>query len=218
MKTATYIFGLTAICAVVGADGGFEAEDTKEREVFRKMFTMKRVEQLRAVKQLMTFDEERREKLLDSMLDKFFSVLSKSKVELEASGLGLGGITVFPTNDDAKNALALVMENGCFLSDILLRFPDFLSAKLAANRDWETVYKWSVDFIHQSGLTDENTEQLMKLAMQESGMVEKDPDYNNPYRQAKRKVKRFEDPPPPTKKPKKKIQKGPKMSRPKNEL
>lgn len=211
-------FGLLAICGSVKSNDGFSAEDTKEREVFRKMFALKRGEQLRAVKQLMTFDEERREKLLDSMLDKFFSVLSKSKVELEASGLGLGGIGVFPTNDDAKNALALVMENGCFLSDILLRFPDLLGGKLAGNRDWDTVYKWSVEFVSQSGLTDESTDQLMKLAKQESGMVEKDPGYNNPYRHVKKKVKRFEDPPPPTKKPKKKIQKGPKMSRPKNEL
>ena len=47
---------------------------------------------------------------------------------------------------------------------------------------------------------------------QELGLIEKQPNYINPYRKEKKPVKKFDDPPAKKKKEKKKLQRGPRMS------
>ena len=143
-------------------------------------------------------------------------VLMKSRTHMESSGWIWGQEEDFPQETTTRNALALLMENTCFLSDIFLRFPDLLHAKFHENNEWAALYKWSLTFVVESQLTDTSTNKLLNLASQEMGLTEKDPDYHNPYKQPKIKQKRFEDPPPPKKKEKKKIKKGPRLS--KNEL
>merc|ERR1719509_601899 len=51
-----------------------------------------------------------------------------------------------------------------------------------------------------------------KVILESSGFVPRDKHYENPYKQEKKKHKRFEELPEPKKKEKKKIKKGPRMS------
>lgn len=185
-----------------------------DQELFRHLFAQKRLEHHLAIGRLVSLDPEKREQLLNGMMDKFFSVMATGKALLENAGIGIGPLIDFPPAEEQKNGLALVMENTCFLSDILLRFPDYLHAQLKDHSGWALDYKWGLSFAAQSGdLIDEKTRELIHLACQEMGVGEPDPDYVNPYKAVKTKAKRFEDPPPPRKKTKKKLRKGPKLSR-----
>lgn len=92
--------------------------------------------------------------------------------------------------------------------------------------------KWGLGFAEhaaeESGggvngdLFDQGTRKLIQLALMELGVKEKSEDYQNRYRAAKvedkgpKKKVGFVDPPsegPPTKKPRKKLPRGPKMSK-----
>jgi hypothetical protein len=131
-------------------------------------------------------------------------------VKLESGGYELG--PDLPADEPTREALSLLIENTCLFSDLLLRLPDQLAGRLAARRDWELVYRWSLGLVRDLAFLEGATRRLLHLAAQEAGLVERDPDYRNPYRTERKPQKRFEDPPPPAKKEKKKVKRGPKMS------
>jgi hypothetical protein len=136
------------------------------------------------------------------------------QVKLESGGYQLG--PDLPQDEPTRETLSLLIENTCLFSDLLLRLPDRLAARLAVRRDWDLVYRWSLGFVRDLTFLDAATLRLLNLAAQEVGLVERDPNYHNPYRLQKKPQKRFEDLPPPAKKEKKKVKRGPKMSH--NEL
>ena len=214
MRIPLFLF---CINIVIGEeDGGLET--------FRALFRQKRVEHLAAAHKLQSFDSvERRDKLLNSMLEKMWLVMAQAKLNLEKkpemTGLGvpMGGDHHFSQLDqETKNTIALFVENVCFLSDILLRFPTFVHSKFEKNSDALLVYKWGLSYMEQSGILsseDTPTYKLLDLASQEIGVKEKSPEYRNPYSE-KSKQRRFADPPEePKKKKRKKLPRGPKMSR-----
>lgn len=178
---------------------------------FRVLFTQKRLLHLTAVKQLLELPAEKQQTLLDAMIHKIFSVLEQSRSRVETSGYVVGG--EFPSKTEDREVLALLMENTCLVSDILLRFPDYLHGRLKTNNAWSTLYKWCLGFVGETKLIDETTEKLLGLAAQELGIVDRKPDYHNPFRQNKKKTPKFVEPPKPKKKEKKKIKKGPRMSK-----
>ena len=100
------------------------------------------------------------------------------------------------------------------LSYLICRLPDEMHKRFKANKDLDLILKWSVGFVKQIPLLDESTQRLLNLCSQEIGVIPKEAEYHNPYKIVKPAQKRFEDPPPPTKKPRLKLQRGPKMSRP----
>ena len=106
-----------------------------------------------------------------------------------------------------------MLENTCLAADLLLRLPDEMAAYLQVNSKWDLVLRWAITFSLQTGYLEENSVKLLDLASQEIGLSSKRPDYVNPYKKVKKPAKRFEDPPPEKKKERKKIQRGPKMSR-----
>ncbi len=183
-----------------------------EADVFRRLLLQKRVEQLAAVQQLMTLGAEKQLSMLTTMMGKMKGVLQRSRMQLEASGFAGVPATAFPDNDVTRTALAHVVENTCFLGDVLLRFPDFIQELFSADGEWDQLFKWCLSFVESSGLTDKRTDELLDLAAQEVGMREKRPDYRNPYRKERKKVKRFDDPPPKKKKERKKLPRGPRMN------
>lgn len=107
--------------------------------------------------------------------------------------------------------MAMTLENVCLASDLLLRMPDDVHALLNKHKDWQIVYKWSIGFAQETKLLDESTVKLLHLASQEVGLTEKEEDYHNPYKVVRKPQKRFDDPPVPKKKEKKKLKKGPRM-------
>lgn len=179
-------------------------QESQEVATFQKLFMAKRIEQLAAVKNILKMDEQKRKILLDQITVKLFQVLSSSKVE---TGTKVTSTSPIP------ESVSLVLENVCLASDLLLRLPDQMHRKIKEVKDWVNIFKWAIDFSLETNLLDESSVKLLALASQELGLVEKDPQYINPYRTEKKPAKKFEDLPTPKKKERKKLKKGPKMSR-----
>lgn len=186
------------------------SEKVEDLGTFKKMFMQKRIEQLSAVKNILKLDETKRKVLLDQITTKLFQVLSSGRVDLENLGFVAGG-TPFSSGPTMEK-VALVLENTCLASDLLMRLPDETSDRLKANNAWDSVFKWAINFSSETGFLDESSQMLLNLASQELGLIEKQPNYINPYRKEKKPVKKFEDPPAKKKKEKKKLQRGPRMS------
>jgi len=201
---------LLVIINSVAVMGNAKDSRVDAKTVFQKLFLQKRIHQLEAVKNIMQLNEEKQKTILSTILEKIFQVLTKNKVALESSEFVPG--SGVPEKEDVKNSVALVIENVCLVSDLLLRLPDALHQRLNKNKEWTIVYKWSITFVRETHLLDPNTEKMLDLASQEIGLVPKDKNYVNPYKQDKKKQKRFEELPQPKKKEKKKIKKGPRMS------
>ena len=115
---------------------------------------------------------------------------------------------LIPNFDNAR----LGLENTCLACDLLMRLPDETADRLKANSAWDSIFKWAINFAVETGLLDESSQMLLNLASQELGLIEKQPNYINPYRKEKKPVKKFEDPPEKKKKEKKKLARGPRMS------
>jgi len=114
-----------------------------ELEVFRKLFQEKRFYQLSAVKQLLNLGPEKQIKLLETMISQITKVLTTNKIVLIESGYEIQERTL-PEDERLKEALALVLENTCFASDLLLRFPHFMHKKLKEILELDPIYKWSL--------------------------------------------------------------------------
>ena len=200
-----------------------QLEQNTEHENFKRLFQEKRLYQLGAVKQLQTLDPEKQTKLLEAMITKMVSVLTLSKTTLMNGGYEIQGGGL-PSDEHLREALALVVENTCLASDLLLRFPHFMHKQLRTHQELDLTYKWALGFTQEmaQSLLDSSAVKLMDLALQELGLIERSADYVNPYnkedykKRGEPKKLKFAEPPEPKKKDKKKLAKGPRLS--KNEL
>ena len=193
-------------------------EGKNEVEEFQTLFQQKRIHQLSAVKQLLNMNPQNQVKMLDSMLSKMKQVLIESKTLLTTVSMQLSEGKL-PSEQKDKSALALVLENVCLASDILLRFPNYMQKKLASDRELDTMYKWGLGFVNEtvSYVMDKPTQRLFFLAGQEIELIVKDDDYVNPYKKVDtaepKKIMFKETDPVVIKKPRKKLKKGPRLSR-----
>jgi len=192
--------------------------DDTEIATFRKLFIQKRIIQLGAIKQLKSYGNEKQAKMLEAMTKKMLEILSSNRITLEASGISQA-VESLPADTKVKDALALVLENTCLASEILLNFPNYMHMFLKHNRDFDSVFRWGLSFTHgliSSSLIDEHTSKLYKLALMELGVLPKEDGYHNPYVVHEEKtIKKldFADPPKPKKKVKKKLARGPRLSK-----
>ena len=201
-------------------NGDLNENITEDPEVatFRKLFIQKRIIHLGAIKQLKGFDHDKRTKMLTAMTKKMFEILSTSRITLEASGVAQA-VEDLPKDTKVKDALALVLENTCLASEVLLNFPNYMHRFLKENRDSDAVFRWCLSFSHgivSGSLIDEHTSKLYKLALMELGVLPKEDGYHNPYLQEEEKpIKKldFVDPPMPKKKVKKKLARGPRLTK-----
>lgn len=181
---------------------------------YRQLFKLRQQERLEAVRSILKLDNmEKQAKLVNIVLGKIAEVLTASKVKLEDSEYIPG--SVFPQNEETRDALSQVLENTAFFGEIVLRLPDISHAVLAENKANALMVHWAVGFANSTGFYDHTTTELVNLVAQELGLVDKDPSYHNPYAAKHAKVTQptsAEEPPKP-KKPKKKIQRGPRLSR-----
>lgn len=194
-------------------------EEDKSLSDFRKMFHQKRLLQLSSIKQMMSMSGEKQLKLLDSMLTKMTAVMTESKTAMVSTGIDMSNGHL-PNGQRDRTALALILENTCLASDILLRFPNYMHKKLDTDKDFDLVYKWGLGYINETAsfLLDEPTQRLFFLAGQELELIEKDASYSNPYKKleaTKPKKIMFADEPDekPKKKVKNKIKRGPRLSK-----
>ena len=142
----------------------------EDLEEFRTLFQQKRLHQLTAVKQLINMSPKSQLKMLDSMLLKMTSVFSESKAALLASSdFEMDKNMLLPVTQKDRTALALVLENTCLASDLLLRFPDYMLKKLDKDKDFNVLYKWGLGYINETVnyIMDNSTKRLFFLAGQE---------------------------------------------------
>lgn len=220
MKNLLQYLTVCLVWSLAAAEESVHLEQNPEHENFKRMFQEKRLYQLGAVKQLQSLDPEKQTKLLEAMITQMLSVLTKSRSKLLEGGYEVQGGGL-PTDQSMREALALVVENTCLASDLLLRFPHFMHKKLKSNQELDATYKWALGFTQEmaQSLLDVSAVRLMDLALQEMGLIERSDDYVNPYKKedsGKRgepKKLKFADPPEPKKREKKKFNKGPRLSR-----
>ena len=209
----------TLIQFSVGEDD-INSDNAENSEVatFKKLFIQKRIIQLGAIKQLKGYDDEKLNKMLIEMSKKMYETLSSNRNILEASGISQA-VKDLPVDTKARNSLALVLENTCLASELLLNFPKYMHKSLKENKGLNDVFRWCLSFSYDlvaESLIDEHTRELYKLALMELGVIQKEEGYQNPYKVENEKpIKKldFVDPPEPKKKEKKKFARGPRMAK-----
>ena len=203
----------------VGEDD-MNSDNAENNEVatFKKLFIQKRIIQLGAIKQLKGYDDEKLNKMLIEMSKKMYETLSSNRNILEASGISQA-VKDLPVDTKVRNSLALVLENTCLASELLLNFPKYMHKYLRENKGLNDVFRWCLSFSYDlvaESLIDEHTRELYKLALMELGVIQKEEGYRNPYKAENEKpIKKldFVDPPEPKKKEKKKFARGPRMAK-----
>lgn len=212
-------FILITVNCVTG-NGSLEENgpDTSDEQeiLFKKLFKLRRAEQLAAIKGLRTLGgEDKQKKMISTITEKVFAVILKSRVVLESSGY-IPGVSKFPTDETTRDALANILENTAFMGDILLRMPDISQPILRSSGEWPVLYAWSLAFANQTQLLDNSTNKLIDLVSQELNLTLRHPDYINPYRkenEVKRKEEQLKENVVPKKKKKKlDIPRGPRLS------
>lgn len=181
---------------------------------YRKLFNLRRAERLEAVQSILHLNNyEKQSKLVNIVLGKINEVVSSLRVKLENSDYIPGG--PFPQDENIRDALSQVLENTAFFGEIILRLPDIAHAVMKQDKASSLMLHWAVGFSNSTGLYDQSMSKMIHLVAQELGLVEKDPNYHNPYisKQAKTTAPVAPEESPKPKKPKKKIKHGPRLSR-----
>ncbi|KAG1683800.1 Coiled-coil domain-containing protein 134 [Nymphon striatum] len=170
---------------------------------FQKLLSIKRLEQIESIKRIQLFGKyESKYSIIAIMFIKLFEVIASSYDIISGAGYIPG--SDFPKDKKIQeglylsfdeislilielkqyfSALAKILENTALFGDILLRVPDVTHRILAEEKykEWNAVIKWSIIFSNSTNLFDKKTVQLLDLVVQELGIVEKKPNYVNPY-------------------------------------
>ncbi|XP_021953834.1 uncharacterized protein LOC110850658 isoform X1 [Folsomia candida] len=99
------------------------------------------------------------------------------------------------------------------MCNFVIYFPDIMKQLLIRNPTFDANVKWAIQFVVQAKLIKE--EKLAKpfnLAQQELEMIPKDPNYHNPYKYENRMQSEPTPSTTTTKKPRRKLQRGPRLS------
>ncbi|KAB0399871.1 hypothetical protein E2I00_012889, partial [Balaenoptera physalus] len=151
-------------------------------EIYKKMFEVKRREQLLALKNLAQLNDVHQQyKILDVMLKGLFKVLEDSRTVLTAADVLPDG--PFPQDEKLKDAFSQVVENTAFFGDVVLRFPRIVHHCFDHNSNWNLLIRWGISFCNQSGVFDQGPHSpILSLMAQELGISEKDSDFQNPFK------------------------------------
>lgn len=158
-----------------------DLERIKAEILFKSLFRRKRAEQVDAVKTILNFGRyEKQYKMISVMLQKMFDVISSAKTIIESSDYIPA--SSFPQNDTVKEALSQILENTAFFGELRLKLPDITDLLISKNRDWYFLITWSIGFSNSTLLYDSKTEELIHLLAQEMNLIEREPNFVNPYR------------------------------------
>jgi len=150
--------------------------------IYRRLLRQKREMQKDAVKMILASESyEKQYKMIKMIFTKLFVVLTQSKVRLMEAGYTPGD--AFPNVEDVKDALSMVLENTAFAGDIVLRLPDISHSLLKGNTEWSVLIQWAVGFCNDTQIFTGSDAILLSTMAQELDLVEKDPNYVNPYRE-----------------------------------
>nr|XP_036862769.1 coiled-coil domain-containing protein 134 isoform X1 [Manis javanica] len=165
-----------------GVTGTLRTSLDPSLEIYKKMFEVKRREQLLALKNLAQMNDVHQQyKILDVMLKGLFKVLEDSRTVLIASDVLPDG--PFPQDEKLKDAFSQVVENTAFFGDVVLRFPKIVHHYFDQNSNWNLLIRWGISFCNQSGVFDQGPHSpILSLMAQELGISEKDSDFQNPFK------------------------------------
>ncbi|XP_028727072.1 coiled-coil domain-containing protein 134 isoform X2 [Peromyscus leucopus] len=151
-------------------------------KIYKKMFEVKRREQLLALKNLAQLNDIHQQyKILDVMLKGLFKVLEDSRTVLTAADVLPDG--PFPQDEKLKDAFSHVVENTAFFGDVVLRFPKIVHHYFDHNSNWNLLIRWGISFCNQTGVFDQGPHSpILNLMAQELGITEKDSDFQNPFK------------------------------------
>ncbi|XP_014250239.1 coiled-coil domain-containing protein 134-like [Cimex lectularius] len=190
-------------------------DSEKAEAIFRNLYKAERAEQLAAVKSLLKLGKEDKQKqMVQTIAQKVFEVIKKSKKTLENARY-IPGESNFPWDENVRDALSNVLENTAFFGDIILRLPDISHEVLKDNLEWNYLLKWGLFFTKQTALVDQKTHIMLTLVNQEMNYTERHVNFTNPFRKksialAKEEILLTMKPKP---KKRKTIPKGPRLSR-----
>ncbi|XP_028671120.1 coiled-coil domain-containing protein 134-like [Erpetoichthys calabaricus] len=218
--------------ALAAASSSFTNSRREQRdsslEIYKRLLETKRKDQLTALKNLVELNDVNQQyKIIDIMLKGLFKVLEDSRAVLIAANVHADD--PFPQDEKLKEAYSHIVENTAFFGDVALRFPKIVHHYFDRNSNWNLLIRWGLGFCNQTGVFDGGPHgQVLSLMAQELGIIEKSPDFTNPYRterddvlhtaDAFRKVLREEEKRRRKEEKRKEIRKGPRISRSRSEL
>lgn len=121
----------------------------------------------------------------------------------------------FAQNSDLQDAVTIVMENCCIAAESIIHFPE-ISYRIFGKQssEWKLLLNWCYEFVNSFPLIiDESTVKLMSILFQEINEELRNPDYVNPYYEARKHQGRKKE-----NKRHKKFKKGPSLNGGKIEL
>ncbi|XP_061403363.1 coiled-coil domain-containing protein 134-like [Lethenteron reissneri] len=242
--TTALLLLLLAVAAAAAAEAQERrtAPDKVSLGLYKKLFEVKRKEQMNALKTLIELrDLQQQYKIIDIMLQGLFKVLEESRVILAAANVLPSG----PIPDDAHRgtvrAFSHVVENVAFFGDVLLRFPRIVHSYVDGSAERLALVRWGLLFCNGTGVFADGTHaQLLGLVRrqdgsrapfpirapltawslyilspgaQELGLIEKSPEYHNPFQldEEKEEKRRKQE-------EKREKRKGPRITRSRSEL
>ncbi|CAL1539092.1 unnamed protein product [Lymnaea stagnalis] len=202
-------------------DGSSEKEGTRSKtdslllDQYKRYFVLHRSKQLDAVRSItMLENNQQRHQLVNIMLKQLFLVLSEAKQNLTNAGYLPGD--PFPVDETVKESMSKVLENTAMFGDLVLFMPDIVHSMYDKEKEWQVLLAWCYGFSTQSGVFEGNFEQILKIMAQEVNIIPKEKNFINPFKSITKLQSMVEnlkkqDPKEKTKKPKKKIERGPKL-------
>lgn len=177
---------------------------------------------MEAVKTILILDNYIKQyKMVNLVLDRMFKVMGEAKIKLMEAGFTPGD--PFPSDEAVRDAFSQVAENTAFFADILLRLPDITHELLNKHKEWDLVIKWSVSFCNSTEIYEPGgiDNKILNLMAQELEIIERSPNYRNPFREESTdsefndldgEISKKKDKKKKKKKKEKKKRKGPRMS------
>lgn len=192
--------------------------------LYLKLFRQQRISHKEAVETLIALkDYQKQYKMIQMLINKMIKVLTESRLTLMQDGFMPGDPVPNAEHERTRDAFSNTLENTAFFGDLVLRFPDIMHDIMKRTKEGDLAVRWGVSFCQESSIYTDNEAKLLNLMSQELGIIDKSPDYINPYKQnvdkVNKKLKDYErklgsDPSTAKKKEKKKKEKkrGPRMS------
>lgn len=148
---------------------------------YRRLLKMKRIDHKSALEVVFALNSyEKRHKMVKLILEKICQVISSAQSKLSEVGYVPGD--AFPEKEEVQGVLSLVIENVLFGGDIVLHFPDMSHNVLAHNKECNLTLWWGISFCNETLIFEGNERTLLDLMAQELNVVERNPDYTNPFK------------------------------------
>ncbi|VDN54874.1 unnamed protein product [Dracunculus medinensis] len=146
----------------------------------KTLLKVKRKEQVNAIKSIIALSNgKKQKKLIDDLIKNIEKVITGAKLLIESKQFH--SFDPFPSNNLLREALANVIENTAFFSEIVLRFPSFIGKRFSSDSNWNAIVNWAYNFSMGTNLYDDSGSKLLNLAAQQLNIIPREENFYNPY-------------------------------------